>query len=271
MTRDSRITPEEQAEESSVQAALIADAGIIFSFLLIGILGGSLTMVAETVRTSLMGVIELFSVLVMGAIWIAGKALAQIVGERSIGTPFGLTMAAVAGALNLYVNFLAWNSMRRVLRAESSLVMVAQLQARTVKLVSSLCVLGTMTLAALSTDTEVVAWADAVGSLFVAAFIAMNALDLLGSGLTDLLDRSAGRLVRATIDRALARHAGDYGQVERVRSRRSGRVVFIELALRFDHSLSIAEVNRRIDALKQSLGREIEHADISVLALASSS
>ena len=303
MTRDSRITPEEQAEESSVQAALIADAGIIFSFLLIGILGGSLTMVAETIRTSLMGVIELFSVLVMrrihrgeladlefgtgkleqiantvigaamlgGAIWIAGKALAQIVGERSIGTPFGLTMAAVAGALNLYVNFLAWNSMRRVLRAESSLVMVAQLQARTVKLVSSLCVLGTMTLAALSTDTEVVAWADAVGSLFVAAFIAMNALDLLGSGLTDLLDRSAGRLVRATIDRALARHAGDYGQVERVRSRRSGRVVFIELALRFDPSLSIAEVNRRIDALKQSLGREIEHADISVLALASSS
>ena len=78
----------------------------------------------------------------------------------------------------------------------------------------------------------------------------------------------AGRLVRATIDRALARHAGDYGQVERVRSRRSGRVVFIELALRFDPSLSIAEVNRRIDAMKQSLGREIEHADISVLALA---
>src|SRR5438105_3386535 len=205
MPRDPRITPEEQAEESSVQAALIADSGIIFSFLLIGILGGSLTMVAETIRTSLMGVIELFSVLVMrrihrgeladlefgtgkleqiantvigaamlgGAIWIAGKALAQIVGERSIGTPFGLTMAAIAGALNLYVNFLAWNSMRRVLRAESSLVMVAQLKARTVKLVSSLCVLGTMTLAALSTDTEVVAWADAIGSLFVAAFIAM--------------------------------------------------------------------------------------------------
>ena len=65
MTRDPRITPEEQAEESSVQAALIADSGIIFSFMVIGILGGSLTMVAETIRTSLMGLIELFSVLVM--------------------------------------------------------------------------------------------------------------------------------------------------------------------------------------------------------------
>src|ERR1044071_4436832 len=65
MTRDPRITPEEQAEESSVQAALIADSGIIFSFMVIGIRGGSLTMVAEAIRTSLMGLIELFSVLVM--------------------------------------------------------------------------------------------------------------------------------------------------------------------------------------------------------------
>jgi divalent metal cation (Fe/Co/Zn/Cd) transporter len=74
--------------------------------------------------------------------------------------------------------------------------------------------------------------------------------------------------VRDAIDRALARHAGDFGQVARVRSRRSGRVVFIELALRFDPGLSIAEVNRRIDALKLSLGGEIEHSEISVLALA---
>jgi divalent metal cation (Fe/Co/Zn/Cd) transporter len=146
--------------------------------------------------------------------------------------------------------------------------MVGQLRARTVKLASSLFVLATMTLAALAMDEEVAAWADVIGSLFVAAFIVANALDMLASGLADLLDRSAGRAVRDAIDRALARHAGDFGQVARVRSRRSGRVVFIELALRFDPRLSIAEVNRRIDALKQSLGREIEHSEISVLALA---
>jgi len=81
-------------------------------------------------------------------------------------------------------------------------------------------------------------------------------------------DGALGRAVREAIDRALARHAGDYDQLTRVRSRRSGRVVFIELALRFDPGLSIAEVNRRIDRLKQSLAREIEYSEISVLALA---
>jgi len=268
--------------------------------LLSGILGGSLTILAEAIRGSLMGLTEIFSLVVMrrihrgqladlefgtgkleqvantvigaamlgGAVWIAIRALTVLVGERAVGAPFGLAMAAIAGALNAYCNLLAWVRMRRALRAESSLVMVGQLRARTVKLASSLFVLATMTLAALAMDEEVAAWADVIGSLFVAAFIAANALDMLASGLADLLDRSAGRAVRDAIDRALARHAGDFGQVARVRSRRSGRVVFIELALRFDPGLSIAEVNRRIDALKLSLGGEIEHSEISVLALA---
>jgi divalent metal cation (Fe/Co/Zn/Cd) transporter len=146
--------------------------------------------------------------------------------------------------------------------------MLGPLRSRGVKLVASLFVLVTLTVAALSTDEEVVAWADAIGSLFVAAFIVVNALGLLGSGLGDLVDFSAGRAVREAVDRALARHSSDYGELARVRSRRSGRVVFIELALHFDPGLSIAEVNRRIDALKQTLSREIEHADISILALA---
>ena len=300
MARDPRITPEQQAEESSVQFGLVVDFGLATLLLLIAILGDSLTLFAEGIRGGLMDLIEFFALMVMrrihrgqladlefgtgkleqiantvigaamlgGAIWIAAGAVAMLVGERAIGTPFGLAMAAGAGAVNLYFNFVAWGRVRRAVRAESSLVMLGLLRARTVKLVASLFVLVTMTVAALSMDEEVVAWADAIGSLFVAGFIVMNAVDMLSYGLADLLDRSAGRVVREAIDRALAGHAGDYGQLARVRSRRSGRVVFIELTLRFDPGLSIAEVNRRIDVLKQSLGREIEHADVSILALA---
>ena len=300
MARDPRVTPEQQAEENSVQFALTADAGPLFLLMLIGVLGGSLTMMAESIRATLMILIELFSLIVLkrihrgeladldfgtgkleqvanivigtamliGALWIGSRAVAELSGERAPGTPFGLAMAAMAGALNLYINFLAWDRVRRALRAESSLIMQAQLTSRWVKLISTLFVLITMTIAAVSIDEEVVAWADVVGSLFVACFIVVNALDMLRTGLFDLLDRSAGRKVREAIDHALARHAGDYGELARVRSRRSGRVVFIELALRFDPGLNITQVNHRIDALKQSLGREIEHADISVLALA---
>jgi divalent metal cation (Fe/Co/Zn/Cd) transporter len=284
MARDPRITPEQQAEESSVQFGLVVDFGLVILFLLIGILGGSLTVLAEATRGGLMDLIELFALMVMwrihrdqladlefgtgkleqiantvigatmlgSAIWITTRAVAMLVGQSAVGAPFGLAMAAVAGAVNLYFNFIAWGRVRRAVRAESSLVMLGQLRARTVKLVSSLFVLVTMTVAALSTDEQVV----------------VNAVDMSAYGLADLLDRSAGRVVRDVVDRVLTRHAGDYGQLAGMRSRSSGRVVFIELTLRFDPGLSIAEVSRRINALKQSLGREIQHADISILPIA---
>jgi hypothetical protein len=49
---------------------------------------------------------------------------------------------------------------------------------------------------------------------------------------------------------------------------RSGRLVPSSSARRFDHSLSIAEISRRIAILKQSLGRAVEHSEISIPALA---
>jgi divalent metal cation (Fe/Co/Zn/Cd) transporter len=300
MAHDPRISVEQQAEENSVQFALAADFGLVTLLAVIAVLGGSLTMAAEAIRGTLMDVIELFSLMVLkrihrgeladlefgtgkleqvantvigaamlgGALWIGSRVVAVLTGVSAPGTPFGLAMAAMAGAVNLYVNFLSWDRVRRAMRAESSIVMQGQLQSRRVKLVSSLFVLITMTVAAASTDDRVVAWADVLGSLFVAGFIVVNAFEMLSTGLVDLLDRSAGRKVHEAIDRALARHANDYHELARIRSRRSGRVIFIELALRFDPALSIAQINQRIDALKQSLGREIEHADISVLALA---
>src|SRR5437588_551507 len=58
-------TPEQQAEEDSVRFGLIGDAGLIVLIVLTGILGGSLTILAEAIRTCLMILSELFSFVVM--------------------------------------------------------------------------------------------------------------------------------------------------------------------------------------------------------------
>jgi divalent metal cation (Fe/Co/Zn/Cd) transporter len=84
----------------------------------------------------------------------------------------------------------------------------------------------------------------------------INGSDMLRTGIPDLLDRSAGKSVRDTVDRVLAGSAGDFQRLDRVRSRRSGRVVFVEIVLSFEPGLTIAEVNRRIAALKQSMANE---------------
>jgi len=297
MASEPQVTQEQLAQERSIRFALLADLGVLSLAVPVGLLGGSLTLKAEAIRFVLGMSIEIFAYTVMwrlhrgklhdlefgggkleqianlvtgigmlgGAAWIASKAMEIVSGHGEVGTPLGLALAAIVGALNAYVNFVAWDAMRRATQGDTSLVMQGQLQARRVKLICSLVVLFTMTAAALSTDNVVVASADAVGSVFVAIFMVLNGSEMLRIGIPDLLDRSAGKTVRDTVDRVLAGSAGDYRRLDRVRSRRSGRVVFVEIVLSFEPGLTIAEVNRRIGALKQSMAREIEHADISIL------
>jgi divalent metal cation (Fe/Co/Zn/Cd) transporter len=297
MKNEPHVTPEQLAQERSIRFALLADLGVLALAVPVGLLGGSLTIKAEAIRFALGMSIEIFAYTVMwrlhrgklhdleygggkleqianlvtgigmlgGAAWIASKAMEIVSGHGEVGTPLGLALAAIVGALNAYINFVAWDAMRRATQGDTSLVMQGQLQARRVKLICSLVVLVTMTIAALSTDNVVVASADAVGSVFVAIFMVLNGSEMLRTGIPDLLDRSAGQTVRDTVHRVLAESSGHYQQLDRVRSRRSGRVVFVEIVLGFEPGLTIAEVNQRIAALKQSMAQEIEHADISIL------
>lgn len=292
------ISPPEAAEERALLFAIVADGLILIAMGLSGFYGGSLTMMAETIRGSLMALIEVFAYVVMrrihrgvqsdlefgigkleqvgnlavgigmlgSAAWIASKAVAMIAGDQVLGTPIGLAFAAIFGAVNTIINLLAWDGMRRAARADSSLVMHAQLRARMVKLISSFVVLIALTVAAVVTDEIVTAWADALGSLFVTIYIVINAAGTVQASMFDLLDRSAGAPVRATVHRVLERHAGMFLRLERLRSRRSGRTVFVEMVLVFEPGLAMAEVNRRVEEIRQSLSGEIEHGDISIIA-----
>jgi cation diffusion facilitator family transporter/anti-anti-sigma factor len=297
MPQHSRITAHQHAEERSIFLAILADSAISVSMVLVGLFGGSFTIVAEALRAWLMLAIEIFSFVIMrrihrgvlsnfefghgkleqlaslaiavgmfgGAIWIALGVVSIIAGAKPLGTPFGLALAAMLGAVNTCTNVVAWDGMRRAARSGGSVIMRAQLRARVVKLFSSLFVQATMTVAAVSLNDVIVAWADAIGSAFVAGFIVINALEMMRSGLPDLLDRTVEEEIQIAVNRALARHFKDYDRLDRVRSRRAGEQVFIEIALGFDGSLEVGEADRRAEALKTTLNEEIRRADISIL------
>ena len=300
MAAHAKLTADQRSKEQAILFALLADTAILLVITVVALLGGSLTLLAESVRGALMDAIEGFALLVMrrihrgrldgfefgsgkleqvanlaiaagmlaGAIWIALGAVALATGGRPIGTPFGLALAAIVGALNTYINLIAWDAVRRAARGENSLIMRGQLTARNVKLVSSLVVQLSLTVAAVSTDDVVIAWADAAGALFVVGFIVVTALGMLRAGFPDLVDRAVEETVQQAINRALVRHFADYARFDRIRSRRSGRQVFIEVALGFDGALTMAEVTRRAAALTATMRGEIADADIVVLSSA---
>ena len=297
-TASPALTPQQAAEERSVLVAIVLDVAISAVFTVTGLLGGSLTMIAETIRVWLMLAIEVFSLGVMrrihrgtltglefgtgkleqlanvliglglvgGALWVGFNVVEILAGDIQIGTPLGLSLAAIFGSVNTLINVLAWDGMRRNLATSPSLLMQGQLRARVVKLVSSLFVQVTMTVAAVATDEAVVVWADAVGSTFVAFVMFANGIKMLRESLPDLLDQSAGTEVRDAIERVLAGHAVDAAAIGRVRTRRSGKRLFVDIAMGFDGTASIAEVDRRIEAIKAAVRQELADAEVSIQA-----
>jgi divalent metal cation (Fe/Co/Zn/Cd) transporter len=204
--------------------------------------------------------------MIFGAGWILSQAFSIVTGVARTGTPLGLAMAAIAGAVNAYLNLVSWDAVRRAAAVGgNSTIMDAQLTSRVVKLASSLLIMVTLTIAAVASDEIVVATADAGGSLLVSCVIFANALRILQVAVPDLLDRSAGGPIYAAIERALERHRDIYAALRRIRSRRSGRVVFVEIALSFAGDQTHAEVERQTVLLHASLRQEIGEADIAIV------
>jgi divalent metal cation (Fe/Co/Zn/Cd) transporter len=201
----------------------------------------------------------------VGAIWVATDAAAMLAGHRTVSSPAAFAFAAVVAGINTYENLLAWDAVRRGARSGGSLIMIGQLRSRAVKLVSSLVVQAALTIAALVPDPVIIAWADGLGALFVCGFIVVTAVDMVRTGLPDLIDRSVNEDVQAAINRMLTRHFDDYDRLDLVRTRRSGDQVYAEIVLAFRPDITLGEVNTRIGRMKASLREEVPSADVSIL------
>lgn len=288
------LTPEQQHREQSLLLSAILDASMVALFS-IGLLGGSLTVLAELLRGVPAWLLDIFALVIVrrihrgvladleygsgkleqvagvavglgmlfAAAWIALDALALVAGALPVGTPLGFAAAAACGMVNLLCNVVAWDSVRRVAGGGSP-VMQAQLTSRVVKLVSSLIVQVTLTIAALSTDPVVIAWADGIGALLVAGYITASAAGLLRAALPDLIDRSAGRETLEIVAAALARHGDEGWQARRVRTRRSGPITFVELTLAFAAVTRVRDIEPRVQALKEEIAAALGEAEVLV-------
>ena len=293
-------TAAERANERSVLVAILLDAMIWCLYMTVGLIGGSLTIIAEAIRGGLLILVESYALLVLrrihrgdvagldfgtgkleqlcnmliaagmvgGALWIAHGTAGLIVAGHSEATPLGLALGACLCAFNNYCNFIAWDGVRRAAAAAPSVIMQAQVRIRLTKLLSSLAVQVSITVAALATDPVVVAWADALGALVVTAVIMVTAIRLLRAGLPDLLDRSVDATTRSAVEQTLEAHRADFVALRRIRSRRSGSTVFVEVTAGFDPALPLAEVDGRIARMRADLAAAIAGADVTILAAA---
>lgn len=296
MASATRLTPAEQQRERALFYTLIADIIIVAVIAVVATASGSLTMGAELIRTFLMVGLEVFSfvamwrihrgrfadfefghgkieqlanlgiavgLLVGGGLVLTGS-IEALTGDPQVLSPLGLALAASVAAVNTSENFLAWWAMQRAAKVETSTILISQMRARWVKLVSSLVVQVALTIAALTYDTLVAHWLDGLGAIFVACFMIVTAVDMFREGLPDILDKGLDEAAHLAILRALSAHDATYTLFHGVRTRRSGGHMFVEVELGYPNDLPLEEVDRRRLALERSFHEELGPCDITV-------
>jgi divalent metal cation (Fe/Co/Zn/Cd) transporter len=293
MPAGAALTPQQRRRESALILAAVLDGLIGLLLLVVGLATNSLTCFAESMRGNMMWIIDLVSLavlrrlhrgrmtgfdfgtnkveqlcgiaigtgLIVAAAWLAHDALQLISAGYSTATPLGLCLAAAIGAVNVFINFVCWDKVRRAAEGRRSSLMDAQRTARRARLLSSLVVQATMTGAAIAKDPLVVAWLDAAGTLIVCVIMVRAGLRLLAESVPDLVDRSANHLAAPVLAEA-ARLLPAGATFESFRSRGSARAFTLEVALGCEAATSVETVHESARILGKALAGALPGVEI---------
>ena len=106
---------------------------------------------------------------------------------------------------------------------------------------------------------------DPLASLLGVGFMLHAAYAIASSSVDDLMDAALEETTQLQILNQLVRHLDDYERLHKVRSRRSGSQIFVEVFLEFAPTLPMAEAQTRIARLRQSIAATIPGAEVSIL------
>jgi divalent metal cation (Fe/Co/Zn/Cd) transporter len=289
------LMPWQRRREAALLLAAVLDGLIGLLLLVVGLAANSLTCFAESMRGNMMWTIDLVSLAVLrrvhrgrltgfdfgtnkveqlcsiaigagllgGAVWLAHDALHLVSTGHSAATPLGLCLAASIGAVNVFINFIAWERVRLAAEGGRSSLMDAQRTARRARLLSSLVVQATMTGAAVAKDPLVVAWLDALGTLIVCVIMVRAALRLLSEAVPDLVDRSASHLAAPVVARA-GQLLPEGTRFESFRSRGTARAFTLEVVLGCGAATPMGAVGESARILAAELAQALPGVEVQL-------
>jgi len=290
------VSASQRRKETAIILACIADAALLCVFLLIVILSGSLTLLSELLRGVPMLVIEvytgwlLWSVhrdrlnsfqfglgkleqfvwlliglgFLLSSLWLMSQITSALLGEIAQASPLGLALAASANAINLLINFLAWQAMRNAREEDDSEIFNAQLRARTIKLTTSLILQVTLTIAALSRDAYIALMMDSVGASLVMGLMLWRGSLMLKSSLPVLLDAPIAKKLNDRVVEAAQSALPHKLTLANIRTRRAGQFPHVEITLHSAEHLSMEQVKAHCRELRAKVTGSVGHLDLSI-------
>jgi cation diffusion facilitator family transporter len=195
---------------------------------------------------------------------IVANAVRNIVLPSHIGGA-GVYLSLVLQVVYSGINGALWRRAQRSVAEENSPIMAAQAKLFFTKLIGNVFIFASLTGSLTLAHYEWSLYIDPVASLVIAGSILLSALRVLTTSCYDLLDGTLEEGDQLKITRELVTHFDRYDMLYGVRSRRSGNRIFIDIFLGFDPEKRLREVERDMDAIRQSVGAHFQNSVVTVI------
>ncbi|HSH92311.1 MAG TPA: cation diffusion facilitator family transporter [Ramlibacter sp.] len=196
------------------------------------------------------------------ALFIVAHAVAYVKEPRAAeGTLPGLVIFTVYAAIGCFI----WYRNRLLWRKEPSPVVESQMRMWFSKFVFDAVMALTLTAAMVFHGQAWSLYLDPLASLIGAALLLHGAWAITSSSVDDLLDATLEENLQILILKHLVDHFDDYQHLHKVRARRSGPNLYVEIFLQFDPELLMGEVQRRIDVIRREINQSLPGAEVALV------
>ena len=245
------LTPTQREHEWALERAILLDFVMYVAVVVAAVASGSLTMLAELPRATLLYSVEIIAwvmmrrahrgklaafeygigkiertimvVIALGLLATAVFTLDTTIGRLDhpvvLPTP-ALVLAVVVASANFLVNAYCSGDFARANSCGRSLIIESQIRSRLVKTAASGVVVVVLVSATWLADPKAVTYVDAFGAVFVIGYMAVTAVQMLRESLPEVLDRALPEHEQLAILRIVARNFEDFEHLCRIRSRR---------------------------------------------------
>jgi cation diffusion facilitator family transporter len=184
-----------------------------------------------------------------------------IVPAKLENAEFGFFFALLSVAGNAFL----WGSNYVADARSPSPIAESQWRLFRAKTCATMVVVTSLGVALAFADSQASVYVDPLGSIALSLFMLWQSYALVSASVPDLIDYAIEESLQKTLDTILVDHRGDYSNVEKVRSRRTARRVYLEIFLSFPAELPFGEVHRRVMLLKRSVEERFPGADITII------
>lgn len=180
---------------------------------------------------------------------------------RAEGTLPGIVLFICYAVTGFYI----WLKNVRILKQQSSPIIASQARLWFSKACFDIMMASVLIMALIFDEFAWSLYLDPLASLVGAGFLIHGAWAITSSSVGDLLDVSLEESTQLVILRELVKHFDDYDALHKVRSRRSGSNVFIEIFMSFDPELKMLEVTKRIERLHDTISATVPGAQVLIV------